>query len=263
MRLPRQPGGSSAIDKEWRWAPYVGRHLSVAVPEFIALGQPAYGYDEQWSIVRWLAGKLPNVCSESEASTEQRSVLAADLASTIKSLRVIDVPEAAAMDPSLRSYRGRSLTEFDAQFRRDVEQCRSIEDLDLDLDAALTVWETTKGLSGVSKMANACWHHSDLVAENLLLTEGRLTGVLDFGGLAIGDPTIDLHGAWELFDASARDVFRTQLEVSDLEWLRGRTWALAIALGSFAYYWDKIPGRRRNRLVMAQSVLADVENNGW
>jgi aminoglycoside phosphotransferase (APT) family kinase protein len=112
-------------------------------------------------------------------------------------------------------------------------------------------------LPGAVEAATDRWYHSDLVAENLLMTNDRLTGVLDFGGLAVGDPTIDLHGAWELFDSPARTVFRTQLGVGEDEWLRGRAWALAIALGCFTYYWEKMPGRRRDRLAMVQSVLAD------
>jgi aminoglycoside phosphotransferase (APT) family kinase protein len=257
VRLPRQPGGSSAIDKERHWMPEVGRHLPVAVPEIIAVGEPAYGYGERWSIVRWLDGELPIVCAPGDPPTAQRSMLAMDLANAILALRAVDVSEAAATDPSLRWYRGRTLTEFDEQTHRNIWLCRSIKGLDLDLDAATGVWETALNLPGAVEAATDRWYHSDLVAENLLMTNDRLTGVLDFGGLAVGDPTIDLHGAWELFDSPARTVFRTQLGVGEDEWLRGRAWALAIALGCFTYYWEKMPGRRRDRLAMVQSVLAD------
>lgn len=82
--------------------------------------------------------------------------------------------------------------------------------------------------------------------------------MLDFGGLAVGDPTVDLHGAWELLDAPARDVFRTRLGVDDAEWQLGRAWALGLALGCLAYHWDKMPARRRDRLAMARTVLADM-----
>jgi aminoglycoside phosphotransferase (APT) family kinase protein len=258
VRLPRQPGGSAGIDKEQRWLPEIGRHLPVAVPEIVALGEPAFGFGERWSIVRWLDGELPKASGLDDPPTPERSVLAAELADVILALRTVDVPEAAATDPALRWYRGRSLAEFDERTRHNIQQCRSIEGLDLDLDAALAVWAGALEMPGAYEVGPDRWYHSDLVAENLLLTDGRLTAVLDFGGLAVGDPTIDLHGAWEVLDPPAREVFRTRLGVDDAEWLRGRAWALGIALGTFTYYWETMPRRRRDRLAMIRSVLADA-----
>jgi aminoglycoside phosphotransferase (APT) family kinase protein len=257
VRLPRQPGGSSAIDKEQRWLHKIGHHLPVAVPEIVAVGSPAFGYSERWAIVGWLKGELPEVCTPEGPPEPERSRLAVELADVVIALRAVDVPEAAAMNPELRQYRGRSLAEFDDQTRRNIQQCRSIEGLNLDLDAALAVWTDALEVPGASEAGPDHWYHSDLVAENLLLSDGRLTGVLDFGGLAVGDPTIDLHGAWELLDPPAREVFRERLGVDDAEWLRGRAWALAISLGAFSYYWTTMPGRMRDRLAMAKSVLAD------
>ena len=258
VRLPRQPGGSAAIAKEQRWLPEIGRHLPVAVPEIVAIGEPAFDFGERWSIVRWLDGELAKAYAPDDPPAPERLTLAADLADVILALRAVDVPEAAACDPALRWYRGRSLAEFDGRMRLYIQQCRSIEGLDLDLDAALAVWADALKVPGAYEMSPDRWYHSDLVAENLLLTDGRLTAVLDFGGLAVGDPTIDLHGAWEVLDPPAREVFRTRLEVDDAEWLRGRAWALGIALGTLTYYWETMPGRRRDRLAMARSVLADA-----
>lgn len=258
VRLPRQPGGSVAIDKEQRWLPQIGRHLPVAVPEIVALGEPAFGFTERWSIVRWITGELPTAYTPDDPPRPERSRLAEDLADVILALRAADVPNAATTDPALRWYRGRSLAEFDEQTRYNIQKCRSIEDLGLDLDAALAVWTRALEAPGAFEAGRDRWYHSDLVAENLLLTDGRLTGVLDFGGLSVGDPTIDLHGAWEVLDPPARKVFRARLGVDHAEWVRGRAWALAIALGCFTYYWETMPGRRRDRLSMARSVLADA-----
>jgi aminoglycoside phosphotransferase (APT) family kinase protein len=255
VRLPRQPGGTVAIDKERRWLPEIDRHLPVAVPEVVAVGEPAFGFGERWSIVRWLEGELPEACGPDDPPSPQRSVLAADLADVILALRAIEVPEAAANDPALRAYRGRALADLDERTRANIERCRSIESLDLDLDAALALWAEALQLPGADAVGPDRWYHGDLVVENLLLADGRLTAVLDFGGLAVGDPTVDLHGAWEVFDRPAREVFRARLGADEAEWLRGRAWALAIALGTFAYYWDSLPGRRRDRLAMARSVL--------
>lgn len=258
VRLPRQPGGSSSIDKERRWLPDIGRHLPVAVPEIVAVGEPAFGFGERWSIVRWLDGELPKAAAPDALPRPERSVLAADLAEVILAFRAVDVSDAAATDPDLRWYRGGPLAEFDESVRRNIETCRSILGLDLDFAAALAIWEDALTLPGANEVGPDRWYHGDLVAENLLLTSGRLTAVLDFGGLAVGDPTIDLHGAWEVLDPPARELFRARLGVHDAEWLRGRAWALGIALGTFTYYWETMPERRRDRLAMARSVLADA-----
>ena len=262
VRLPRQTGGSAAIDKESRWLPTIGSGLQVAVPEVVGLGEPAFGYGERWSILRWLEGQLPEAFGPDDAPAPARSTLAVDLTEVVLALRAIEVPPEAATDPALRSYRGGSLAGFDQQMRLNLRQCQTVEGLDLNLEAAMAVWEDALKLPGAREAGPDRWVHTDLVAENLLLTEGRLSAVLDFGGLAVGDPTIDLHGAWEVLDAPAREVFRARLAVSDAEWLRGRAWALGIALGALSYYWSKMPGRRRDRLAMARSVLADAGESG-
>lgn len=257
LRFPRQPGGGVAINKELHWLPQISPHLPIATPEIVALGQPAANYPEHWSVVRWLEGDLPIACSPQDPATPQRSSLAIDLADTIVALRSIDVTAAAAQDPSLRWYRGRPLAEFDSATRRNIQRCRSLTGLDLDMDKASAIWDDALKVPEAHGIAADRWYHSDLVAENLLLTNGRLSAVLDFGGLAVGDPTIDLHGAWEVLDAPARAVFRKRVRATDAQWLLGRAWALGVALGAFTYYWNTMPGRRRDRLAMARSVIAD------
>ena len=96
------------------------------------------------------------------------------------------------------------------------------------------------------------------MAENRLVCDGRLTAVLDFGGLAVGDPTVDLVVAWEVLEASSREVFRRAVEVDAESWLRGRAWALSLALMTFSYYWRAMPDRCADRLAMARSVFADA-----
>ena len=91
----------------------------------------------------------------------------------------------------------------------------------------------------------------------MLLRDGKPAAVLDFGGLSVGDPTVDLVVAWEIFDPPARDLFRRQLGVDDATWLRGRAWALSIALMIW-YYWTTMPERRASRMTVGRNVLADA-----
>ncbi len=254
VRVPRQPGGSATILKEARWLPYLEDALPTGVPEIVAVGEPAHGYPEHWSVVRWVDGEHPTAASGNGSRN-----LACDLAGVVRALRELDVPLEARKDAALRWYRGEPLTAIDSDIRAYAEQCRSVPNLDLDIDAVLMVWDAAMVAAADGPAPATRWLHGDLLAENLLVRNGRLAAVLDFGGLAVGDPTVDLVTAWELLDPEARALFRTEAGLDDHTWLLGRAWALAIAVMTFPYYWRTMPERCAGRLAMAQQVLMDAE----
>ena len=258
VRLPRQPGGSASIEKEARWLPQIGPLLPVSVPEVVAIGEPDLGYPERWSVVRWLDGDVPTVVDPASHAGPARPALARDLAAVVTALRDIQVPHSALADPQLRSYRGAPIGTMDDTTRHNVAACRAISNLGLDLDAALRVWEEAMALPETDPRPTARWYHGDLLAENLLMRDGHLTAVLDFGGLGVGDPTVDLVVAWEVLDPASREVFRRAIGVDEPTWLRGRAWALSLALMTFPYYWSTMPDRCSGRHAIARSVLADV-----
>lgn len=258
VRIPRQPGGSATIEKEARWLPQIGPLLPVSVPEIVALGDPGFGYPERWSVVRWIEGEVPPVLDPTVGAAAPNDRLARDLGSVVNALGCIDVPADAHADPQLRWYRGEPLATQDVRTRRVVEACRAIPGLDVDLDAVLEVWKRAMAIPGIEQPASPRWYHGDLLAENLLVRERRLTAVLDFGGLAVGDPTVDLIVAWEVLEAGAREVFRSAVGADDQSWLRGRAWALSLALGTFPYYWATMPDRCASRLAIVRAVLADA-----
>jgi aminoglycoside phosphotransferase (APT) family kinase protein len=255
VRLPRQPGGSSTILKEARWLPQLQDSLPTAVPEVVAVGEPGHGYPERWSVVRWIDGEHPTAAGPHAGSRDR---LAHDLASVVRALRQLEVPPEARHDPALRWYRAEPLTAIDSDIRAYAEQCRAIPDLDLDIDAALLVWDEAMTVAAGSPDPGTHWLHGDLFAENLLVRNGRLAAVLDFGGLAVGDPAVDLVPAWELLDPEARALFRTEVGVDDRTWVLGRAWALAIAVMTFPYYWRTMPERSTRRLALARQVLLDA-----
>lgn len=96
--------------------------------------------------------------------------------------------------------------------------------------------------------------HGDLIPGNLLVADGRLTGVLDVGDLAPADPAVDLVGAWHGLTTGPRREFRVMLHCDDLEWARGAAWALEQALGAAWYYADSNPTMSE----MAQRTLARI-----
>ncbi len=253
LRLPRQPGGGNSIETEARWLAHLAPALPVPVPEVIAVGHPGFGYPERWAITSWLDGEPP---STSQPAGPVADALAGDLATFTTALHRLDVPIEAATDPTLRRYRSAQLSDIDAEIRQYLDDCRGLSDLPLDLDACLEVWSESVALPA-SNVQTDRWVHGDLLAENLLVRGDRLAAVLDFGGLAVGDPSVDLIVAWEVLGPDAREVFRARLGVDDLTWLRGRGWAIAIAVMTFPYYWHSMPARCHARLAMANQVLSD------
>ena len=256
VRVPRQPGGSATILKEARWLPYLEDALPAGVPEIVAVGEPAHGYPEHWSVVRWVDGEHPTAAA---SGTGSRNLLACDLAAVVRALHELDVPPEARKDAALRWYRGEPLSAIDSDIRAYAEQCRSVPNLDLDLDAVLLVWHAAMAAAADAPEPATHWLHGDLLAENLLVRNGRLAAVLDFGGLAVGDPTVDLVTAWELLDPEARALFRTEAGLDDHTWLLGRAWALAIAVMTIPHYWRTMPERCAGRLAIARQVLMDAE----
>lgn len=261
VRLPRQPGGSASISKEATWLPVLGPLLPVAVPEVVAEFEPDHAYPERWSVVRWIDGTHPAVVDPDTSIDPHRDILAYDLAydvaKVLNALRQAEVPTRAVNNPHLQSYRGEPLATMDAATRENIERCRALTDFDLDLGAAEQIWAESMKLSGAADRTTPRWYHGDLAAENLLVRDGALAAVLDFGGLSVGDPTVDLVVAWEVLDPPARDLFRRHVGVDDATWLRGRAWALSITLMIW-YYWTTMPERRARCMAVGRNVLADA-----
>jgi aminoglycoside phosphotransferase (APT) family kinase protein len=257
VRLPRQPGGSEAISKEAKWLPVVAPSLNVRVPEVVGVFEPDCGYPERWSVVRWIDGKHPDVVAPETPVEQRREDLAVDLAEVVQALTRVDVPSEAINDPQLRWYRGEPLAMMDGTTRQNIERCRALGDFEFDLDAAERVWDEAMRLPGTNDRPGPRWYHGDLAAENLLVRHGRLAAILDFGGLSIGDPSVDLIVAWEVLDPPARETFRRRLGVDDATWLRGRAWALSITLMIW-YYWTTMAARRASRVAVGRNVLADA-----
>lgn len=101
------------------------------------------------------------------------------------------------------------------------------------------------------------WFHGDLSRFNILTAQGRLTGVIDFGLMGVGDPSVDLIIAWNLLSAPARAQFRVAVGAADDDWMRGRGRALAIALIALPYYQDTNPPLAASARYAIGEVLAD------
>lgn len=244
VRLPRIGWATGQAAKEGTWLPKLAPHLPLAVPVQLAIGEPAEGYPFTWSVYEWLPGENAN------GALENLDRAAVDLAAFVRALRQVDATGAPPRPPHGR---GGPLAEGDGQVRRSISQLADR----IDGKATFGSWE--ESLNAPAWEGPECWVHGDLLSGNLLVVDGRLSAVIDFGGLNVGDPACDLQPAWNMFAGESRLRFRDALEVDDASWLRGRGWSLFQAVSALAYYWDTNPGM----VTQASHALAEVlgDNN--
>ncbi|MDQ3455610.1 MAG: aminoglycoside phosphotransferase family protein [Actinomycetota bacterium] len=241
-RLPRIEWATGQAAKEARWLPVLAPHLPLALPRHVAMGHPAEGYPFDWSVYEWLPGENAN------GTIDDLDQAAVDLAAFIRALREVDVADAPPRPPQAR---GGPLAESHAQVRRSIAHLGDR----IDGAAVLRAWQ--ESLEAQEWEGAGVWVHGDLLPGNLLVVNGRLSAVIDFGGLNVGDPACDLQPAWNVFAGASRVRFRAELDVDDASWLRGRGCALSQAVSALAYYWDTNPGMTRQAGHALAHVLAE------
>lgn len=244
VRLPLVENGAGDVTRERAWLPRLAPRLPVAIPEMLAAGEPGEGYPWPWSVYGWLPGRPP------EASALEDPVrLAGDLAAFVTAMRAITLPDAPP------AHRGGPLAALDAETRKAIEELRAIPEEDVDCDAVAAIW--AGGLTAGEWTGPPVWLHADLMPGNLLVTNGCLTGVIDFGCAGAGDPACDLFPAWNLLPAGAREVFRTAVGVDEATWRRGRARTLSQAVIALPYYRTSNPAMADNARHVIRTVLAE------
>ena len=213
VRLPRRGEWAPTIERELEWLPQLAPLLPVAIPLPVARGAPTEEYEWPWAVYAWLDGETPPIGGLTDVASLVRFVAA---------LHAIELDGPAASRGPLPS--------------RDEPARAALEELEgvIDTRAATAAWE--EALRAPPWRGGRVWTHGDLLPGNLLVSDGRLTAVLDWGGAGIGDPASDLLVAWAALPALLRDAFRAGLAVDDAMWARGRGWALSVALIALPYY---------------------------
>jgi len=227
VRLPRMPSVARQVDTEQRWLPRLAPQLPLQVPIPLGRGVPGQGFPMPWSVHAWLDGE-----NALEMPIVDLRDAAIELGAFVAALRRID----ATGGP--RSFRGGPVSTSGYDVRAAIRDLGA--DGTIDGDAVTAAWEHVLALPQWE--GTPSWLHGDLMPGNLLTRHGRLTGVIDFGVLGIGDPACDLIPGWYLFGSETRELFRDAADVDDSTWARGRGWALCLGLGAEHYYRIKNPG---------------------
>ena len=179
VRLPSAERYVAQVEKEHRWLPVIAPHLPLPVPVPLARGVPAEGYPWPWSVYRWLEGE-----PASDGHIADLDRFARSLADFLNALYRIDAsggPAAGAHN----FHRGGTLAVYDAETRAALT---ALADR-IDVVNADKVWRDA--LASEWRMPPV-WVHGDVAIGNLLVRNGELCGVIDFGSMAVGDPACDL-----------------------------------------------------------------------
>jgi aminoglycoside phosphotransferase (APT) family kinase protein len=244
VRLPSGKQYAAAVAKEQKWLPFLAPRLPLPIPTPLAMGEPNDEYPWNWSVYSWLEGEVAT--PDRITNLDQFS---SDLAHFLLSMQSID-PDGGPT----RRLRGGSLDIWDEQARSAIKALTS----KIDFELATEVWETALDAPFTRKPV---WYHGDVAAGNLLVRDGRLRAVIDFGGTGVGDPACDMTIAWTFLTPESRTNFRRVLVPDDAIWARGRGWALWKGMIVLAKIIETNPIEEASSEYAVSQVLEDFRLN--
>lgn len=221
VRVPRRHAAAVLIEHEQAVLPGFAARLPIPIPATVRIGRPGCGYPWSWSVNPWFEGEVAALSSFIDPARQ------AHLLGEFLAALHVDAP----IDAPLNPFRGRFIGNNTAVFVERVEQLRGTGVIDV--DAAISWWHHLVDVEPWG--GSARWIHGDLHGANMLVADGAISAVIDFGDVCAGDPATDLSVAWALFDAGDRAVLRAAAggadeAVDDATWQRAQAWALHFAV---------------------------------
>lgn len=249
IRMPLLPSASDKLNKELSCIPRLPL-LPLETPEPLAVGAPTESYQSPWAIYRWIEGIEVN-----RGKISDINLAAETIADFIRVLHGGDI----SMIPSCgehNNFRGCPLLERDKPTRQAILTLSDI----YDATELQVFWE--KSLTIPSWTEEPVLVHGDIHAGNLLMKNGNISAVIDFGLMGTGDPAVDLIVNWSLLSNGARKRFRDVLRTDDNTWLRGRSWAFTTAIIALSYYRHSNPFMTNMSKQIISEVLIDFRSKG-
>lgn len=242
-RLPLVEHWAEDIAKELKWLPRLSRRLTLQIPEPYAEGAATALYPFLWAIYRWIDGE-----PYADAQIDDEAAAATTLARFVLELRAVEPTDDAprgGRDP---------LRQLDDETRAAIDASSGL----IDGDTAMAAWK--HALEAPSWNGDPRWIHGDLLRPNLLVDEGHVHAVIDFGGAGMGDPATDVIPAWAVFGPDGRRAFRSALDVDDGTWARARGIALHQAAMIIPYYRETNPAFVSLAQRTIEQILADLRS---
>lgn len=244
VRMPSAEPYAAKVHKEQKWLPILAPHISLSIPQPIALGQPSQNYPWNWSIYKWLEGTSANALELNDLTLQ---TIALQLANFLNELHRIDITN-APLAGAHNFFRGGNLAVYDSEARTAISELKNL----IDANKAILLWE--KSLSS-KWQESPVWIHGDFAAGNILVRNDQLSAVIDFGGTAIGDPACDLVIAWTFLKNKSREIFKENLHFDSNTWDRARGWALWKASIELVKIKDKANSNGKKHLQIIEEIL--------
>lgn len=214
VRMPRTERAPALLRTEQRWLPVLAGRLPLPTPVPVRVGEPSPLFAHTWTITRWVEGDPADHVPVTRTD-------AADTLARFLSALHRQAPAAAPANPT----RGVPLAAMRDGFDRSLHVMTD----DPNADAAGEIWE--KAVAAPAWHGPPTWLHGDLHPANVVVRDGTLAGVIDFGDMCAGDPATDLSAAWILLPAgTASRFFGTYGDADDATIARARGWAVLRAL---------------------------------
>jgi aminoglycoside phosphotransferase (APT) family kinase protein len=215
VRLPRTEGAPALLRTEQKWLPVLAQRLPLPVPTPVRVGEPSALFEHTWTITRWVEGEPADYAPITRADAAET------LAGFLKALH-----QQASAEAPVNATRGVPLAGIQGGFTRSLHV---LADDEASADTARETWE--KAVAAPAWHGAPTWLHGDLHPANVIVREGTLSGVIDFGEMCGGDPATDLSAAWILLPAGAVSRFFDTYEDADEATIaRARGWAVLRAL---------------------------------
>lgn len=248
VRLPSHAKYAKQVAEEQYWLPKLAPYLPLAIPTPLAMGNPCKKYPFHWTVYKWLKGNTASI--HNIKNPEQFATTLAQFLIALQRCNTAGGPLAGEDN----FYRGGDLAIYDSETRKAIKILNS----KVDVKQVTEIWSTATASTWQNPPV---WIHGDIATGNLLVNEGSLSAVIDFGQLGIGDPACDLTIAWTFFKNESRKAFRDILKLDNATWARARGWALWKALIVYAGLSGADSGEKEKSRLIINEVINDHKVN--
>lgn len=248
VRLPSNAEYAEQVEKEQYWLPKLAPYLPLSISTPLAMGNPSKEYPLHWSIYKWLDGDTASI--ERISDLNQFAIALAEFLVALQQCDATGGP----LPGEHNFYRGGDLAIYEDETR---EAIKILGDK-IDVDAVTNVWDAARASNWHNPPV---WIHGDIATGNLLVKNGQLNAVIDYGQLGIGDPACDLAIAWTFFRGESRQAFRQALKLDPATWVRGRGWTLWKALIVYAGLSGTNPHEVEKSKLIINEVIKDYQSS--